>query len=241
MNSNLVSKRRLLTRIIAFLSIVCFDIHNSIDSTVKSNRRAAEAEADLHLHASFQNNNHIHTINNNISSNYSHNDTIRISFQLHDPTDVPFKDLFAPSHGCKLGKMAPPAGGGIRTGEIPPSLLIGGGLSGIEHDNHYPDLQSAAGRVLDFTTTISSNLKILHIGDSVTLQIAEALDEMMGAQELQSRRQLWEAWKGADGGTLVAPTWGGGMNGAWRITGLLSNAGRVSKTHHHVICHVCFC
>ena len=44
--------------------------------------------------------------------------------------------------------------------------------------------------VLDIGTTISTNLNILHIGDSVTQQIAGAMDEMLGAYELQSRKSI---------------------------------------------------
>jgi len=213
MNSSLASKRRLLTRIFAFLAIVCFDIHNSIDSTAKSNR-AAEADRSRSSEK-----NHIHAIHNN--DHQTTNDTIRISFQLHDPSVVPFRNLFAPGDGCKRGSLND---GSVRTGDIPSSLLLGGGLLTKDHHDHHmhPNVQIGSGRVLDFTTTITSNLKILHMGDSVSIQISEAMDEMMGAHEYQSRHQLWEAYPGADGGTRVAPTRGGGLQGAWRITALLA-------------------
>ena len=69
--------------------------------------------------------------------------------------------------------------------------------------------------MLDFTTTISTDLKILQIGDSITIEIAEAMDEMFGGHILKTvdgglaRNNLWESWAGADGGTLTAPTRGG--------------------------------
>ncbi|KAL7530037.1 hypothetical protein ACHAXR_004550 [Thalassiosira sp. AJA248-18] len=147
---------------------------------------------------------------------------IRISFQLHDPQSFPFRNEFsAPAYLCRLGEL--PKVGGIRTGEIPRTLLLGG------IGNYYSDTKRSGGRVLDFTTTISSNLNILQIGDSLTIQLAQALDEMLGStgHELPNRRhQIWEAYKGGEGGTLVAPTRGGGIHGAWRITGLLSAANR---------------
>ena len=209
-NTKDTDRRRLLVRIFAFLSIVSFDIiigRNSNNYTTTTS-----LFFDGHNANSSKNitNNYIHTINNDYTSR--NNDTIRISFQLHDPTIVPFTDLFSGNYGCKLGPLST---GGVRTGELPPSLLLGGqDMNGHVH-----------GRVLDFTTTISNSLKILHIGDSVTFQIAQALDEMMGGTE-KTRTNLWEAYKGGEGGTIVAPTRGGGINGAWRITALLSQAAR---------------
>ena len=68
---------------------------------------------------------------------------------------------------------------------------------------------------------------MLQIDDSVTIQIAEAFDEMLGGIERPlSRQVLWEAWPNAVGGTRMAPTRGGGMHGSWRSTGLLSEAAR---------------
>ena len=211
-NTKDTDRRRLSVRIFAFLAIVSFDIIIGRNSNYYTTTTLFD---DGHNAYSPKNitNNYIHTINNN-SNDYQdrNNDTIRISFQLHDPTIVPFTDLFSGNYGCKVGPLRT---GGVRTGELPPSLLLGGqDINGHVH-----------GRVLDFTTTISNSLNILHIGDSVTIQIAQALDEMMGGTE-QTRTNLWEAYKGGEGGTIVAPTRGGGINGAWRITALLSEAAR---------------
>ena len=123
---------------------------------------------------------------------------------------------------CHIGDLTRYLHGGQRTGILPPSLMLGGTLDSHRNNPTHIDIESSGGRVLDFTTTISTNLKILNIGDSISIQIAQALDEMMGASELNSRSLLWESWNDADGGTLVAPTRGGGINGAWRMTGLLS-------------------
>lgn len=195
-------RRRLLIRAAAFLSIVCFDIRNSARSADRTNIRPSPHSYD-------DSSDHIQTIRQTGPS--AEHDEVKISFQLHDPSAVPFFNLYAPKPWCPLGPLRPPASGGARTGELPPSLSIAGGV----------------GRVLDFTTTISTSLKILHVGDSVTMQMAETLDEMMGGHELDSRKVLWDAgFGGANGGTIVAPTRGGGMNGGWRMTSLLHWAGQ---------------
>lgn len=212
-----INKRRTLTRIFAFLAIVCFDINSNIRTTKRiQNDAATNSNNAADDQIMMQNDNHIHIVSDQQSKSTTNtnnnNDTIRISFQLHDPTIVPFQDLFSPgSYGCKLGISDD--GKGVRTGELPPSFLLGG-TDSVTGNYH--------GRVLDFTTTISNSLKLLHIGDSVTLQMSEALDEMMGAHVLKTRKNLWEAFPGGEGGTLVSPTWGGGMHGAWRITALWS-------------------
>ena len=162
--------RRSLTKLLAFLAIVSFSIYNIIESTKHISYTPGSDYKNYDHH-------HIHTIKDN------QNDTIRISFQLHNPADVPFTDAFSGNHGCKLGPL--PNNNGIRTDEIPSSLLLG-------HQGHH-------GRVLDFTTTINNSLKILHIGDSVSIQISAAVDEMMGGHILHSRSNIWEAFKGGEG------------------------------------------
>ena len=162
-------RRVSLTKLIAFLAIVSFSIYNIIGSTKHISYTDAR-DYNNYDH-------HIHTVKDN------QNDTIRISFQLHNPADVPFTDAFSGNHGCKLGPLS--NNDGIRTDEIPSSLLLG-------HQGHH-------GRVLDFTTTINNNLKILHIGDSVSIQISAAVDEMMGGNILHSRSNIWEAFKGGEG------------------------------------------
>jgi len=162
--------RRSLTKLCAFLTIVCFSIYNIIGST---NHISYTTASDYNYYSDH----HIHTIKDD------QNDTIRISFTLHNPADVPFTDAFSGNHGCKLGPL--PNNDGIRTDEIPSSLLLG-------HQGHH-------GRILDFTTTINNSLKILHIGDSVSIQISAAVDEMMGGHILHSRSNIWEAFKGGEG------------------------------------------
>ncbi len=154
---------------------------------------------------------------------------IRISFALHDPDTIPLENAFNPHVKCPLEKLTPwsweqhPKTRVVRTTELPESLT----RVSNEQDMHG---RSRSGRVLDFTVTISTNLKLLFIGDSVMLQFAQAFDEMImnNKQQIkQTRKVLWESsLKGHDGGTIVAPTRGGGVSAAMRMTGLLSRSGK---------------
>lgn len=232
--------QRWITRIISFLALVVYYLHTVantilIDSQVAFNATATANGRNLSSGSSNMNakTNHIHfvpnideqeTSNGNVNATTTAKaNNVRISFSLHDPTKVPFKSLYAPaSKGCHIGSLRQYSHGGERTGVHPPSLMLGGTLESHRDNPTHIDFECIGGRVLDFTTTITTNLKILNVGDSISIQMAQALDEMMGAPELNSRQLLWESWPGGDGGTLVAPTRGGGINGAWRLTGLLS-------------------
>jgi hypothetical protein len=88
--------------------------------------------------------------------------------------------------------------------------------------SHHFYSHHSIGRVLDFTTKISTSLKLLSIGDSVTIQYSYSLDEILGGDSLSSRTVLWESWSGHVGGSAVYPTFGGGASATWRMTGLLS-------------------
>lgn len=80
---------------------------------------------------------------------------------------------------------------------------------------------------LDWTTTISTSLKVLVLGDSVGVQIAQGLQEASGgalAENLRQRRIL-RYTSGKHEGLFVAPTRGGGVVAGWRITALLQSKG----------------
>ena len=97
---------------------------------------------------------------------------------------------------------------------------------------------SLQGPVLNFTVTVSTDLKILQIGDSVGVQLAQAFDEMVGcrpttqkigrAYTCKTRTLLWEAWPGHDGRAII-PTYGGGISATWRMTALLSKSAEGMK------------
>ena len=198
----------------------------------------------------------MHNKNTSLSTSTAQsNETVRIAFELHDPKTVPLTNKFNLYVKCPLGKVTNgrkkiPTGE-FRTGELPPTLKRVANV-------HDYDGVVRSGRVLDFTVSISTDLKLLLIGDSVMVQLAQAFDEIMGGRgdppneeerKLKTRNSMntkknnddryddddgigvhhprkivWEAWRGHDGGTIVAPTRGGGVSATWRMTALLSRS-----------------
>lgn len=183
---------------------------------------------------------HIYTkhIKQNEAKNYKNGpsdskfNTTRITFELHDPKIVPLTNSYNLYVTCKVGDVTvrkrrkPVPTGEKRSGVLPPSLKRVENITITSNtaSNDYNYNLQRSGRILDFTTTISTDLKILLIGDSVMAQLAESFDEMTGGVELQSRQIIWEAWTGHEGGTVVGPTRGGGVSAFWRMTGLLSQS-----------------
>ncbi|KAL7538445.1 hypothetical protein ACHAXR_008553 [Thalassiosira sp. AJA248-18] len=187
------------------------------------------------------------------SSSAIEDDLLHISFQLHDPKKVPLNTNLNHGVDCPRGELIDVLENGtgipqgvMRTGELPPSLVrVDVDEQSARSDNTTSHVGRGSGRVLDFTATISTNLKILFIGDSVMMQLAQAFDQMvMGGVNNQNhentsgnstRKFLWKHWITAqDGGTVVAPTRGGGVSGSYRMTGLLSRSynmtGMLTKT-----------
>lgn len=200
-------------RALVFVSVVIFwTISNS---NIKFHFK--DIEHDKHIKKIVLINRHIRSIN----QEEINNTTIRISFRVHDKNILPFRNRFTGE--CSFGPLE--GEGGVRGREIP-SALWRGGLYDI--DDNRSDTHPLG--VLDIGTTISTNLNILHIGDSVTQQIAGAMDEMLGAYELQSRKsiQLKNALKSpyfsSSAGYTVAPTYGGGVQFTWRVVKLLSKS-----------------
>mmetsp|Transcript_12569 Transcript_12569/g.27271 ORF Transcript_12569/g.27271 Transcript_12569/m.27271 type:complete len:527 (-) Transcript_12569:419-1999(-) len=238
--STITTIRRWLTRILAFTAILSYGI--IIVSSPKQLKNLLDAafdvaaEENIHHadnHMGFRRtpyHKHIHTIprgnntnlNDTIARNNNRTSSVRISFELHDPKNVPLQNVFNLYVKCPLGKVTvgnrkKRPTGEFRKGELPPSLIR------VDDERDYNGV-TRSGRVLDFTITISTNLKLLLIGDSVMIQLAQAFDELVGGQALQTRKVVWEAWRGHDGGTVVAPTRGGGVSAMWRMTGLLSKS-----------------
>ena len=81
-----------------------------------------------------------------------------------------------------------------------------------------PEMKEAKG-VLDFTTFLSTDLKILVMGDSVGMQLSQSLEELMGGSE-SSRTVYRYSWGDTEGLHISAPTKGGGVLAGWRILGL---------------------
>ncbi len=168
----------------------------------------------FHKHIRLRQSNYAHR--NNLSTfgageNGSH---VRISFQLHDRNVVPLNYTFIhPGSLCPLGMIFERQ---IRTGALPPSL------TNLTQSNAHP----RGGRVLDFTATISTNLKILQIGHSVLVQLAQTFDEMVGCRNdvtssdgmgfCRPRVVQWNAWTDHEGRSILSPTIGGGVSAMWR-------------------------
>jgi hypothetical protein len=79
-------------------------------------------------------------------------------------------------------------------------------------------------RQLNFTTTVSTNLKILIMGDSVGIQIFQGFEEAAGGT-FANRQVLRYSWGTHEGLVLSAPVRGGGQVAGWRITGMLTKSG----------------
>ena len=149
------------------------------------------------------------------------NSNVRISFQLHD---------FGPINN-KLWERTCPVGMNptfYRTGRSPIKLrvdpdevrsgILPPSLTRVTQSNEYP----REGRVLDFTATISTNLKILHIGDSVGVQLAQGFDEMVGCRNKPDRScRPRDSYSAPLVGIThdshsVQSTIGGGVSALWR-------------------------
>ncbi len=181
----------------------------------------------FHKHIQLRQSNYVHhnDITHSSKSTFGKgkNSNVRISFQLHDRSVVSINNTFNPYVTCRPGMIFQGRGlrrkptKEVRKGVLPPSLM------NVTQSNDHP----REGRVLDFTATISTNLKILQIGDSVEVQLAQTFDEMVGCRDrnvtagkgtgfCRPRVVLAEAWKGHDGRSILYPTIGGGVSAMWR-------------------------
>ena len=201
---------RIAVRALAFVAVLAYaalielsprHLQKLLDATFESYKTGGDGSDPSRIRDGRTRYDHIYSMRN------ATNATARISFQLHDPKDWELSNVFNLYVKCPLGKVTmgkrKVPTGEYRSGKLPQSLVR----------------DDEGNRVLDFTTTISTDLKILIIGDSVGVQLAQAFDEMVGGKELESRTVAWEAWRGHDGGTVVAPTRGGGVSALWRMTG----------------------
>jgi hypothetical protein len=121
----------------------------------------------------------------------------RISYTLHPQSTRPYNDTFNPYQRCPILK-------GKREG-LPAAM------------------KNATG-VLDFTTSVTTDLKILFMGDSVSLHYSQGFEEAAGAQHAQ-RTVIRYAFRVHEGLHVSAPVRGGGVVAGWRITGLLRRKG----------------
>ena len=123
---------------------------------------------------------------------------VRISFRLHNPEDEPRPDKFLSVSTFFCKDRAP----------LPPSLGANGN-----------------GRLFDFTTTVSTNLNILFMGDSLGHQFSQGFEAAALGKGHESKRRVHQKYnvgsKQFDCLVTSAPIRGGGATGFWRYTKLL--------------------
>jgi len=128
----------------------------------------------------------------------------RISFRLHDPDDVPYPDKFLSVSHYMCRDK----------GDLPPSL--------------------SRRTILNFTTTISTDLKILFFGDSLGLQFSQSFDAtVLSEGEEHFHTVLREFSNGPNNIfrhhclVITAPIRGSGVSAYWRNSGLISKSNMV--------------
>ena len=102
-------------------------------------------------------------------------------------------------------------------------------------------LDKSLSKILDVTTYLQTNLKIITVGDSVAMQFHQVLEEAvepppktrttddvgLGIGNQTTYRTLYQsAWEGHESVSVSAPVNGGGALAAFRMTGLLLREGR---------------
>mmetsp|Transcript_37845 Transcript_37845/g.81694 ORF Transcript_37845/g.81694 Transcript_37845/m.81694 type:complete len:479 (+) Transcript_37845:29-1465(+) len=126
---------------------------------------------------------------------------VRISFRLHDPKDVPRPDKFlsVDTFFCK------------NRADLPPSLG-----------------SSEKGRLFDFTTTVSTNLNIIFMGDSLAHQFSQGFEASVLGKGHEEKRVVHKKYnigrKQFDCLVTSAPVRGGGVTAFWRYTELLDRS-----------------
>lgn len=86
-------------------------------------------------------------------------------------------------------------------------------------------LSSPFQQALDVTTTWATNLRIISVGDSVGMQFHEILEEAAEISH-QTRHVYHNAWGEHESVSISAPTRGGGVLAAFRMTGMLLPSGK---------------
>lgn len=127
---------------------------------------------------------------------------MRIAFRLHDPAGAPRPDRFLSvgAFVCKDRAALPPALG-----------------------------PSREGRLFDFTTTISTDLNILFMGDSLAHQFSQGFDAAVVPEDRDDRRKVhlkYVTGKQFDCLVSTAPVRGGGATAFWRYTKLIERGRR---------------
>jgi hypothetical protein len=202
------NNRRLL---FAILFVITYLLHDNIvehDLSPVNQNISSSNNTTTTTHAS-NNHKYIHLTTNSNAYTEQHtpyntqNHTIRISFRLHNQLNEGLPTKFLSVKPYMCGSNKAP---------LPTSL--------------------SQSTVLNFTTTISTNLKIVHVGDSLSQQFVQGFDAtLLGSSYEYNRHVLAEYfYEGKIYShnclSVAAPIRGGGVSSYWRITDLLSNTNR---------------
>ncbi|KAL7532351.1 hypothetical protein ACHAXR_004578 [Thalassiosira sp. AJA248-18] len=187
--------RRLLFAII-FIAINIILLPFRIKSGFDSKNGAADTGADSYIDGDTM------KIGTTWTDTYSprhlKENNVRISFRLHNPEDEPPPDKFLSVSNFFCKDRMP----------LPPSL----GPSG-------------DGRLFDFTTTVSTNLNILFMGDSLAHQFSQGFEAAVLGKGQEGKRHVHSKYnigsKQFDCLVTSAPIRGGGATAFWRYTKLL--------------------
>ncbi|KAL7476214.1 hypothetical protein ACHAW6_005108 [Cyclotella cf. meneghiniana] len=132
----------------------------------------------------------------------------RISFRLHSPHTVPYPQKFLSVPGYFCNKNS----------DLPPAL--------------------SNTSVLGFTTTISTDLNILFLGDSLSQQVAQAFDAaVLPSSDGKSRRVVSYFANGPNNTyhhecvSFSAPVRGQGVTAYIRVNGLISRRNLLGRVH----------
>jgi hypothetical protein len=125
-----------------------------------------------------------------------------VAYQLH--YDQPYNITFGHQTTCKVGITAN-KWGRKQIKRVPLS----------------PPFQ----QILGVTTTWATNLKVISVGDSVGMQFHEMLEEAAGIS-YHTRHVYHNAWGEHESVSISAPTHGGGVLAAFRMTGMLLPSGK---------------
>ena len=198
--------RRLL---FAILFVITYILHGNIAVHDLSVHHTSSNNTTTTAITASNNHKYIHATTNTKAYTEQHtpyntqNHSIRISFRLHNQLDEGLPTKFLSVKPYMCGSNKAP---------LPTSL--------------------SQTTILNFTTTISTNLKIVHVGDSLSQQFVQGFDAtLLGNSYEYNRNVLAEYfYEGKVYShnclSVAAPTRGGGVSSYWRITDLLSNTNR---------------
>lgn len=88
-----------------------------------------------------------------------------------------------------------------------------------------PLLPASMAKFINFTTVISTNLKIIFMGDSIAVQFAQWFHRAIGVTSEKKRHILRYSWSNYEGLVLAPAIRGGGQVASWRVTGMVRDDG----------------